>query len=229
MSDNRLLIPQMDEFRDELRAAIAREEAAAAAAQPVRRRRRLGRRPLAISLAALLVGAGAAATASQLISVGEPTKVPNEQPARYRPGSAAPVVAATAPDPALHASWGVAIYDAPDGQQCVFSGQVRGSQLGRIVGGTFHPFPPGTSGACRTLAPTTVVTDVTSFPTSPRRTLFFGRAGGTVAAVRFHDGAKTLARTRVGQGGAFLFVLDGPPDPRTDKLEFLDAQGHPVS
>jgi hypothetical protein len=225
MTDNRLLIPQMDEFRDELRAAIAREEAAA---QPARRRR-FGRRPLAISLAALLVGAGAAATASQLISVGEPTKVPNEQPARYRPGSAAPVVAATAPDPALHASWGVAIYDAPDGQQCVFPGQVRGSQLGRIVGGTFHPFPPGTSGACRALTPTTVVTDVVSFPTSPRRTVFFGRAGSAVAAVRFYQGTKTLARTRVGQGGAFLFVFDGPPNPEKEKLQLLDAQGHPVS
>lgn len=223
MSDKRLLFPQAEQFRDELQAAIDREKAQHAAERSWRHR--LRGRPLTVTVAALVLGAGAAATASQLISVGDPVDAPIRQAPRYTPGDRLPVLAVTAPDAEVGHPWGVAVYDSPAGENCALAGQTRGQRLGVIQDDTFRPYPPRASGPCRKLTATTFVSQRQRFASDPPRTLLFGRAGPAAQRVRATVEGR-VTTVDVGTGGAFLFVFDG--NFRRATVELIDAAGRPV-
>jgi hypothetical protein len=196
-------IQALDELRESLREAARRD----IAARPRRRwsRKRFG------GLAAVLVvfAGGAAATAANLISEGEPLP-PRPHAARYQSLGGRPVrLDVRAKDSPL--PWGVAVYTANNGQRCALAGQLRGYTLGRIRGTTFHPYPDGQEGSCG--RPRKLATPITrSFIRGNGRTIFYGLAGtGTKAVSMTVDGRSHTAP--VGARGAFIFVFKGESVP----------------
>lgn len=218
--DNR--VPQLDEFRENLRAMAAREIAAEQASRGLLRRFR--RRHAVIGSICVVGLAGAAATASQLISTGEPVRPSFKFHSRYLPGEATPVVSVTAPDSALGPRWGVLVFDTANGQRCAKAGQLRGASVGLVENGVFRRFGPDVPGVCGRPTPGRLVYSIQRFATTPPRTLVYGRAGEGVARVRLTYPAGS-ARSVTGQGGAFVFVLDERQLPRPVVVTGLDAAG----
>ena len=221
MTDKRHPIPQMDEFEQSLREMAARE------ASTQKRPARWSRRRLVIIALALLALAAAAAGATQLISTGKPLPRPSNYAAIYTPDGRHRVLAVVAPDKNFRRSWGVAVFRSRGGQPCLLPGQVVGGQLGQFRSGVFRPYPDDAGGTCGVLKPYTVLVDQQPFPVKPPRTLISGRAGRDVARVRLTIGARSSV-TRVGAGGAFLFVLDEPPGVQPH-IYTLDRSGHVIA
>jgi hypothetical protein len=187
----------LSELREHLREAARRDIEAERA-----RVRRVRRRSTAF-LAAVLLGGAAAATAADLISVGEPVPDKRQGFDQYRAaegGGMTPVVTAAS---GSKYPFGVAIYTAKNGQRCAVAGEARGSSLGRVRGNTFRPYDATQSGACgsaRTLFHSAI--DIGD------RTLLFGRSKPGAKTVTFEGTTQP-----VGRGGAFLFVMKRvPPD-----------------
>ncbi len=199
------VVPAMDELREALRTGAARDlEASLASSRP---RRGWKRRSVAIAAIGLTLGA-AGAGAAVLIGVGEPI-VDGERGERFKPSAAALAISVTAADGAFPLPWAVASYRNAEGQACAVAGQARGQLLGRLEAGRFRPYEPRTAGPCGIVPATGLFSDSRSFPGPPPRTLIYGRArAGTVAVrLRQQDGQQSVAR--LGDGGAFLFVLEG--------------------
>jgi hypothetical protein len=223
VSQHRHPIPQMDELSDQFRELGQRESHA----PPSRWRRWSGRRRFAALGVVGVALIGTAASATQWISIGSPEKRSHPDAPRYQPGSASPVIAATAPDSALALPWGIAIFDSRGGEQCAFAGQVRGERLGVTEGGRFRPYEGPTSATCRKLSRGQVVWSMKAFPTSPRRVIVFGRAGADVAKVRAQIG-RTSREGTVGPGGAFLFVVGSGAVPQDTSVSALGPDGLPT-
>jgi hypothetical protein len=197
-----------DQLLDQLMEAARRDEALA---RPPRRRRRR-RRTIGV-LVAVVLGGAAAAGAADLISTGEPVPDRTVRGPRYDPaGRGGPELAAKASDPTGAAPWGVGIYTSGAGQACAVAGQVRGTQLGQIRDGTFHPFERGTSGACGDLSRLELLSDRLFIRGAQPRTILYGRTSRPEREVVVDvDGEPRSARP--GRGGAFVFVFAGNLGP----------------
>jgi hypothetical protein len=195
--------------RDQLREAARRE---LGHADPTRDRRRRRRWRGAGVLAAALLGATVAASATDLISVGAPLPDRSSNQPRFAPqgGSGLGRLVVKAPDPEAGLAWGVAIYTSNDGQDCAIAGQVRGVSLGRVRDGLFRPYAKGTTGACGRLARLPIWIDSLRIEGGRPRTIFYGRARGPVVSLD-DDGRRRTFRT--GPGGAFLVVVRGLVGP----------------
>jgi hypothetical protein len=189
-------IPALDELRENLRAAAAREIEAAAP----RRRRRRRRRATGLLAVGLLAAAGAAG-AAQLISTGEPVR-DTQAVAGYRPAAGLPQISVVARDG--RTAWAVRVFRSRNGQRCAIAGRLNGVALGVMRGGTFHPYARDFHGTCnrpgRPFGGTQYVAG---------RTLVFGIARpGTKRVTVTVDGKPKPAPT--GRGGGFLLVYRGP-------------------
>jgi hypothetical protein len=200
---------------DELEtAARARTDARNPAPRP--RRRRGGRRALALALGGVAV-AGAVAGAGELISVGRETPDEPDKPARYQPGPHGSEVVATARDPEASTAWGVAVYMSTRREDCAIAGQLRGSEIGLIERGVFHPYQPSTTGVCRDVSGRQLAGDLRVIETDAgTRSIVYGRVGGDARRVELAHNGRTSVATPV--RGAFLFVFEGALSPQNIKL-----------
>jgi hypothetical protein len=194
MSDR---IAALDELRESLRAAAAREVEAAA---PRRRRRRRRRRTAGLLAVGALAAAGAAG-AAELIATGKPVRDERAH-AGYRPGPSLPQISVVARDG--RTAWAVRVFRSRNGQDCAIAGQLNGVALGIVRDGTFHPYARDYHGTCNQPG--------RPFGTPQYiggRTLVFGiaRPGSRRVTVTV-DGKPRPAP--VGRGGAFLLVYRGP-------------------
>jgi hypothetical protein len=193
-------IPALTELRESLREAAKRD----IAAHPKRRRRR---RPVLFVALGLVLCGGAAAGAAQLLSTGEPVKSPYTPAKRYESPNGYHVVL-KAHAPVL--PWGVAIYTTRDGQECIIYGRVNGAALGLLQDGKFHPYARNHSAACRDIDRRPYFFSDLSFRDG--MTLLYGRVGGGKTTFTVVVDGKSFS-TRVGEGGAFLFVFKGKVSP----------------
>ena len=196
--------------REELRAqllAAARREEAKPEAVAKRRRRRRQRRGLGLGVAVLLGGA-VAATATDLISTGEPVRDSGFSGEQYRPVAGAPDLVAQAKDPENATLWGVGVYESANGQSCVIAGQVRGRQLGTIRDDKFHPYREDSRGACGKLGRRPMVVDTLNVGGAAPRTIIFGRARPGEPYVLVNSGGKPR-REATARGGGFILVYEG--------------------
>src|SRR4051812_45999982 len=189
-------IPALDELRESLRAAAARE----IEAEAPRRRRRRRRRATGLLAIGVLAAAGAAG-AAELLATGEPVR-DDRAIAGYQPAAGLPQISVVARDG--RTAWAVRVFRARNGQQCVLAGRLNGVSLGVMRGGTFHPYARDFHGTCnqpgRPFAGTQYVAG---------RTLVFGiaRSGAKRVTVTV-DGQRRPAPT--GREGGFLLVYRGP-------------------
>jgi hypothetical protein len=195
-----------EQLRAQLMEAGRREEALERQASLPRRRRR--RRTIGLSVA-LVLAAGAAAGAADLISTGEPVPDTTSTGRNYQPAApGAPQVVAKAADPEGDAGWGVGIYTATNGDDCVIAGQVRGVSLGVIRDGRFLPYKADRTGSCGDLSALPIMIDKLSIGGAHPRTIVYGRTRDPNRFVIAEADGKTY-RTRPARGGAFLFVFAG--------------------
>jgi hypothetical protein len=180
------------ELREHLREAARRDIEIERA-----RTRRVRRRGTAF-LAAVLLGGAAAATAADLISIGEPVKTRDDQ-AQYRAVSGGLELVLTA-DSRGRYPFGAAIYTAANGQRCIIAGQLRGSQLGLVENGTFRPFAKSPADTCGGRGRSFSSRDFGD------ETIVYGRAKQGTRTIRV-DGREHA----VGRGESFLFVFDRVP------------------
>jgi hypothetical protein len=192
-------VSALEQLRENLREA-ARREIELNPARPRRRRRRA----TGLVAIALLGGAAAAATAGELLSVGEPVPDTREHAAGFQPVDRLDIAAA-------NGGYGVAIYTAQDGKHCAIAGNVNGRSLGVVQDGTFRPYARGRSGACNTPG-----RPFSSQLKRDGRTIVFGRAPGK--RIRVEGEAKLYPTYR---GGAFLLVFEGSERPG---MSYVDAQ-----
>jgi hypothetical protein len=199
-------IPPLNELRESLRQAAARD---AEAETPKRRRRRSRKLTVGVLIGIGLAGGGA--TAASLIAVGRPehdhTQRTND---RYRSRTAFGQVAVQARDADRPLPWAVTIFTSKAGQQCALAGQLRGDALGVVRGGSFRPYESGASGACADLRHLKVLIDQRVIA---GRTLVYGRARPSVHRLALVQGRQRFT-AKTGPGGAFLFVLDGSLTPK---------------
>ena len=148
---NDALTPALRELGEQLRGAAQREQAA-----PRRRRGRGSRRSMAIAFAAITVSVGAA-TAADLISVGEPARDARDLPSFLRPRPQTSMPLLIARDPARKLPWAVAAYTSRDGLACVQFGQAQAGRLGELTNSVFHPYAADRPGICGHLPATPLV------------------------------------------------------------------------
>jgi hypothetical protein len=201
-------LPAKEQLRAQLMEAGRREEALERQAErPKRRRRR--RRSITLGLV-LVLTAGAAAGAADLISTGEPVPDTTVRGKQYQPlVPGAPQAVAKAPDPDGGSGWGVGIYTANNGDDCVIAGQVRGVSLGLIRDGRFLPYEADSTGACGDLRKLPILIDEIGIEGAKPRTVVYGRTRDPNRYVIAESDGKTH-RARPARGGAFLFVFAGP-------------------
>jgi hypothetical protein len=220
-------LPPMEEMREHLRAAAAREieRREAAPAAPVRRRRRSRSRPRVLVITALsILGLAAAAGATvELISTGEPVPDRRLQSSTNR-AVAGFEVDVRAPDPEARVTWGVATYKNAEGQPCAMPGMVRGQAIGRLEKGVFRPYAPNTPGICGDFAKIRLVSDLTVVRAPRLRSLLYGRARPGLDRIELTYQGKPHTGVR-GPGGTFLFVFSGEIDPRQVQLTARPAGG----
>ncbi len=196
-----------EELREQLLAAARREEAKPEAVAK-RRRRRRQRRGLGLGVAVLLGGA-VAATATDLISTGEPVRDSGFSGEQYRPAvPGAPDLVAQAKDPDGKTTWGVGVYTSVNNLSCAIAGRVRGNQLGTLRDGTFRPYRADSRGACTKLGRRPIILDTLNVGGAQPRTIIFGRTRpGEPYVLADYDG-KTH-RVATARGGGFILVFEG--------------------
>ena len=186
----------LDELREGLREAASRD----VEANRTRSRRRRWQATGLLVLA--LLGGGAAATATDLISVGEPVPDALPQGAKYRPAAGERRQITVTTSAGAELPFGVAVYDATNGDRCALAGMIRGVQIGKLSGNEVRPYPADRPGACRGGGRMFL-----DWVTVGGRALLYGRASTGTRAVRLRQLGKEF---RVGPDGAFLFVFDTP-------------------
>jgi hypothetical protein len=200
-----------------------REEFRSAASRRIAVEGRARRRRGALAAVAAIVATGGVAAATQLISTGTPTKeTPRKPPnSRYAPAKLGQL-AVTADDPGFALPWGLVIYSAKGGEQCALVGQARGSDLGLITDGVFHPYERRTGGACGDIGHVPYFLD---FRFLKDRTLLYGRTRRDAARVRLQVPGEPTRSAATGPGGAFLFVFNGRLGAAGMRFVALDRDG----
>jgi hypothetical protein len=212
-------LPPMEEMREHLRAAAAREidRREAAPAAPRRRRRSHSRRRVLVVAALTVLALAAAAGATvELISTGEPVPDRRLQSSTNR-AVAGFEVDVRAADAEARVTWGVATYKNAEGRPCAMPGMVRGQAIGRLEKGVFRPYAPNTPGICGDFAKIRVFSDLTIVRAPQLRSLLYGRARPGLDRIELTYQGKPHAGVR-GPGGTFLFVFSGEIDPRQVQL-----------
>jgi hypothetical protein len=191
------------ELREHLREAARRE------IEGERVRRRRTRRRGAGFVAAVLLSGTAAATATDLISVGEPLDDAQPEMTHFRAATGAPDLVLTAGSQGRY-PFGAAIYTARNGRRCIIAGQLRGSRLGLVRNGSFRPygtFPADTCGQSQAFFSSRDIGG---------ETIVYGRARKGTQAVRIHG-----RQQPVGRGESFLFVFRRVPVTHTWDVDYI--------
>ncbi|MEA2195063.1 MAG: hypothetical protein QOG42_1497 [Solirubrobacteraceae bacterium] len=168
------LPPALDDLRDQLRTAAARDnEVEARVAQRLRRGRR--RHWLLVALAAL-VSVGGVAVAERALDRRGADERPDRVPAGLTAAADPGVVASSAKaDPAGGPKWAVRVFTNPAGLDCAVIGRLMGGTIGRFdPSRTFHALPARVTGPCEPVARSGLLVAVFYDPTAPKRTVVYG-------------------------------------------------------
>ena len=204
------LPPVLDDLREQLRSAAARDnEIEARVAQRVRRRR--GRHRLLIAVAALASFGGVAVAERALDRRGA------DRPADRVPANAAPgadpgvIVSSATPDPGGGLPWAVRVFTNPEGLDCVAVGRLMDGTIGTLnESRTFRALPPNVSGACEPLATSGLLVAAHYQARAPQRTVVYGLARDRKPVRITIDGE---SRTVTPGGlGSFIDVREGLAD-----------------
>lgn len=209
MSDH--LPPALDDLRDQLRAAAARDnEVEARVAQRVRRGRR--RHWLLLALGALISVGGVAVAERALDRRGADHRA-DRVPADSAPAAERGVVLDSAtPDPGGGLPWVMRVFTNRAGQECVTIGRLRDGVIGTVdASRTFRALPDRVPGACQSLATSGLLVAV-HYDTAPPRTVVYGLARDRrPVEVNVAGETRTVA---AGALGTFVDVREGVADMR---------------
>jgi hypothetical protein len=209
MSDH--LPPALDDLRDQLRNAAARDnEVEQRVAQRVRRGRR--RHWLLLALAALVSFGGVAVAQRALDRRGADHRA-DKVPADAAPAAERGVVAAGAtPDPAGGLPWVMRVFTNRAGQECATIGRLRNGVIGTLdMSRTFRALPNRVAGACESLATSGLLVAV-HYDAAPPRTVVYGLARDRrPVQVTIEGATRTVA---AGALGTFIDVREGVADMR---------------
>lgn len=204
------LPPALDDLRDQLRSAAARDnEVERRVAQRVRGLRR--RQWLLVAVAAL-VSFGGVAVAERALDRRGADEAPDEIPPNAAPAADPGVVASGAtPDPGGGPPWAVRVFSNRAGLDCVTVGRLVDGKIGTFDNArAFRALPARVSGACEPLAKSGLLVAVEHHPTAPQRTVVYGMTRDrrpvriTIAGV-----TRTVAP---GGLGTFIDVREGALD-----------------
>ncbi len=171
---SRDLPPVLDDLRDQLRAAAARDNAVEErVSQRVRHVRR--RHWLLVALGAL-VSFGGVAVAERALDRRGPDQPADSVPPNAAPAADPGVVASSAtPDPGGGPPWAVRVFTNPAGLDCVAVGRLVDGTIGTFdASRTFRALPARVSGACEPLATSGLLVAVQHRPRAPQRTIVYG-------------------------------------------------------
>lgn len=203
--------PALDELRDQLRAAAAREnEIEARVAQRVRRGRRRHWSLLALGA---LVSVGGVAVAERALDRRGADHRADKVPAGSAPAAAPGVVADSAtPDPGGGLPWVMRVFTNRAGHECVTVGRLRNGVIGTVdASRTFRALPDQVPGVCGSLTTAALLVAV-HYDAAPPRTVIYGLARDrrpvkvTVAGETRTAAARAL--------GTFIDVREGRADMR---------------
>ncbi|HYH89386.1 MAG TPA: hypothetical protein VEX67_09140, partial [Solirubrobacteraceae bacterium] len=206
------LPPVLDDLRDQLRSAAARDnEVEQRVAQRLRRVRR--RHWLLIALGALVSFGGVAVAERALDRRGA------DQPADRIPPNAAPgadpgvVTSSATADPGGGPPWAVRVFTNRAGLDCAAVGRLIDGAIGTYDNARrFRALPADVSGACEPLATSGLLVAVQYHPSVPKRTVVYGltRDRGPVRVT-----IAGVTRTVPSAGlGTFIDVREGVADMR---------------
>jgi hypothetical protein len=204
MSDR--LPPALDDLRDQLRAAAAREnEVEARVAQRVRRGRR--RHWLLLALGAL-ISVGGVAVAERALDRRGPDHRADQVPADSAPAAERGVVTASAtPDPGGGLPWVMRVFTNRAGQECVAIGRLRNGVIGTVdPSRTFRALPDRFAGACQSLATSGLLVAVHYDPAPPRTVVYGLSRDRRPVKVTVAGETRTVA---AGALGTFIDVREG--------------------
>lgn len=209
MSDQ--LPPALDDLREQLRAAAARDnEVEARVAQRVRRGRR--RHWSLLALGALVSLSGVAVAERALDRRGADHRA-DEVPAGSAPAAEPGVVADSArADPGGGLPWAMRVFTNRAGQVCVTVGRLRHGIIGTVdASRTFRALPDQVPGACQSLASSGLLVAV-HYDTAPPRTVVYGLTRDRrPVKVTIAGEMRTVA---AGALGTFIDVREGVADMR---------------
>ena len=209
MSDQ--LPPVLDDLRDQLRAAAARDnEIEQRVAQRVRRGRR--RHWLLLALGALISFGGVAVAERALDRRGADHRadgIPADAAPAAKPGV---VTDSATPDPGGGLPWVMRVFTNRAGQECITVGRLRNGVIGTVnARRTFRALPDRAPGACQSLATSGLLVAVHYDP-APSRTVVYGLARDQrPVKVTVAGETRTVA---AGALGTFIDVREGLADMR---------------
>lgn len=209
MSDQ--LPPVLDDLRDQLRAAAARDnEIEQRVAQRVRRGRR--RHWLLLALGALISFGGVAVAERALDRRGADHRadgVPADAAPAAKPGV---VTDSATPDPGGGLPWVMRVFTNRAGQECITVGRLRNGVIGTVnARRTFRALPDRAPGVCQSLATSGLLVAVHYDP-APSRTVVYGLARDQrPVKVTVAGETRTVA---AGALGTFIDVREGLADMR---------------
>lgn len=204
------LPPVLDDLREQLREAAARDnEIEARVAQRVRRGRR--RQWLLVTLGAVVTFAGVA-VAERAVERHGPDTPPDTLPRELTAAADRGVVTSSAAaDPGGGPPWAVLVFTNPAGLDCVAIGRLLDGRLGTYdQSHTFRAFPRRVGGSCEALGRSGLLVAVKKYPLAPRRTIIYGLARDR-RPVRITIGEVTRIVQPGGQG-SFVDVRTGVLD-----------------
>jgi hypothetical protein len=205
------LPPAIDDLRDQLREATARDiEIERRVAERVRGAR--WRRWLFATVAAIVSFAGVA-VAQRAFEREGPVRLTDRLPSPTAAPDPGLVATSATPDPTGGPQWALRVFTNPTGLDCVAVGRISGGVLGTYdASRTFRALPPRVSGACERVVHSGLLVAVQRRSRPQPRTIVFGLA---------RDGRPvriTIAgRTRIARPGGFGSFIDvrlGLPDMR---------------
>lgn len=209
MSDQ--LPPVLDDLRDQLRAAAARDnEIEQRVAQRVRRGRR--RHWLLLALGALISFGGVAVAERALDRRGADHRadgIPADAAPAAKPGV---VTDSATPDPGGGLPWVMRVFTNRAGQECITVGRLRNGVIGTVnARRTFRALPDRAPGVCQSLATSGLLVAVHYDP-APSRTVVYGLARDQrPVKVTVAGETRTVA---AGALGTFIDVREGLADMR---------------
>ncbi len=213
---NRDLPPVLDDLRDQVREAAARDIAIEAQVEArVAERGRRGRRRqwLLVTLGAL-VTFGGVAVAERAINRTGPDLAADVLPSAVAPAAGQGIVTnSAAADPGGGPPWAVRAFTNAAGLDCVAVGRLMNGRLGTYdQSRTFRALPTRVSGVCEPLATSGLLVAAQRHAQAPSRTIIFGMSRDR-RPVRITMAGETRTITPGGLG-TFVDVRTGLGDRR---------------
>jgi hypothetical protein len=205
------LPPALDDLRDQLREAAARDI-------EIERRvtDRVGgarwRRWLFVALAGIASFAGVA-VAQRAFDREGPTRVTDRLPSPTAAPDPGLVATSATADPTGGPRWGLRVFTSASGLDCVALGRISGGALGTYdASRIFRALPPRVSGACERVGRSGMLVAVQRRPLPQPRTIVYGLArDGEPVRITI---AGTTRTVRPGGLGSFIDVRRGLADMR---------------